>query len=141
MSYINNCKSTIHFVSIVIPFNHFTTFRSVPANASDAMYCMLLAQNAVHGVMAGFTAFTTGLVNNRMVYIPIKRIVATSPRVLDPQGRSGNMDNFVLNVHCAMACVGRGSECWQRQCSHSTNWSSSMTRSALLTGVYCCCYF
>ena len=61
--------------------------RSVPANASDAMYCMLLAQNAVHGAMAGFTSFTTGLVNNRMVYIPIKRIVATSPRVLDPRGR------------------------------------------------------
>jgi 6-phosphofructokinase 1 len=69
-----------HFIVIAV-------IRSVPANASDAMYCMLLAQNAVHGVMAGFTAFTTGLVNNRMVYIPIKRIVATSPRVLDPQGR------------------------------------------------------
>jgi hypothetical protein len=29
--------------------------RSVPANASDALYCMLLAQNAVHGAMAGDT--------------------------------------------------------------------------------------
>jgi 6-phosphofructokinase len=25
--------------------------RSVPANASDAVYCLLLAQNAVHGAM------------------------------------------------------------------------------------------
>lgn len=75
---------------------------------------MLLAQNAVHGVMAGYvssfvisnwlfllpynlcddatathsyTAFSTGLVNNRVVYIPMPRLVATSPRVMDPRGR------------------------------------------------------
>lgn len=62
--------------------------RSVPANASDSLYCMLLAHNAVHGAMAGYTAFTTGLVNNRVVYIPIPRLVATSPRVMDPMGRT-----------------------------------------------------
>ena len=55
--------------------------RSVPANASDSLYCMLLAHNAVHGAMAGYTGFSVGLVNNRMVYIPITRLVATSPRV------------------------------------------------------------
>ena len=27
--------------------------RSVPADAGDSLYCMLLAQNAVHGAMAG----------------------------------------------------------------------------------------
>jgi 6-phosphofructokinase 1 len=62
--------------------------RSVPANASDSLYCMLLAQNSVHGAMAGYTAFSTGLVNNRVVYIPIPRLVATSPRVMDPVGRT-----------------------------------------------------
>lgn len=62
--------------------------RSVPANASDSLYCMLLAHNAVHGAMAGYTAFSTGLVNNRVVYIPIPRLVATSPRVMDPMGRT-----------------------------------------------------
>lgn len=62
--------------------------RSVPANASDSLYCMLLAQNSVHGAMAGYTAFSTGLVNNRVVYIPIPRLVATSPRVMDPLGRT-----------------------------------------------------
>lgn len=62
--------------------------RSVPANGSDSLYCMLLAQNAVHGAMAGYTAFSVGLVNNRVVYIPIPRLVATSPRVMDPQGRT-----------------------------------------------------
>ena len=29
--------------------------RSVPANAADAVYCLMLAQNAVHAAMAGFT--------------------------------------------------------------------------------------
>jgi len=62
--------------------------RSVPANAMDALYCMLLAQNAVHGAMAGFTAFTVGLINNRYAYIPIRRICQNSPRVLNPDGRS-----------------------------------------------------
>ena len=62
--------------------------RSVPANASDSLYCMLLAHNAVHGCMAGYTAFSVGLVNNRVVYIPIPRLVATSPRVMDPKGRT-----------------------------------------------------
>eukprot|EP01038_Epipyxis_sp_PR26KG_P014668 gene14668-19706_t len=62
--------------------------RSVPANASDSLYCMLLAQNAVHGAMAGYTAFSVGLVNNRVVFIPIPRLVATSPRVMDPFGRT-----------------------------------------------------
>jgi 6-phosphofructokinase 1 len=47
--------------------------RSVPANAADSMFCLILAQNAVHGAMAGFTAFSVGLVNNRVVYIPINR--------------------------------------------------------------------
>ena len=62
--------------------------RSVAANSNDAFYCMLLAQNAVHGAMAGYTAFSTGLINNRLVYIPISRLTATSPRILDPSGRT-----------------------------------------------------
>lgn len=32
--------------------------RSVPANADDSLYCLQLAQNAVHGSMAGFTGFS-----------------------------------------------------------------------------------
>lgn len=62
--------------------------RSVPANASDSLYCMLLAQNAVHGAMAGYTAFSVGLVNNRVVYIPISKLVSSSPRMMDPVGRT-----------------------------------------------------
>jgi hypothetical protein len=51
------------------------------------MYCMLLAQNAVHGAMAGYTGFCVGLVNNRLVYIPNTTICDNSPRVMDPAGR------------------------------------------------------
>jgi 6-phosphofructokinase 1 len=62
--------------------------RSIPPNSWDAIYCMMLAQNAVHGAMSGFTAFSVGLVNNRIVYIPIERIVATSPHLMDAKGRT-----------------------------------------------------
>jgi 6-phosphofructokinase 1 len=62
--------------------------RSVPANAADSLYCMQLAQNAVHGAMAGFTGFTSGLVNNHMVMLPIPLVVATSPRQMNPNGKT-----------------------------------------------------
>ena len=64
------------------------TVRSVPANAADSLYCMQLAQNAVHGAMAGLTGFSVGLCNNRMVFLPIPELVATSPRSMDPWGRT-----------------------------------------------------
>jgi len=62
--------------------------RSVPANAADTLYCMELAQNAVHGMMAGFTGFSVALCNNKMVMLPIPNLVATSPRHMDPNGRT-----------------------------------------------------
>ena len=64
------------------------TVRSVPANAADSLYCMQLAQNAVHGAMAGLTGFSVGLCNNRMVFLPIPELVATSPRSMNPRGRT-----------------------------------------------------
>ncbi|CAI0426143.1 unnamed protein product [Linum tenue] len=35
--------------------------RAIPSNASDNVYCTLLAQSCVHGAMAGYTGFTSGL--------------------------------------------------------------------------------
>ena len=49
---------------------------------------MLLGQNAVHGAMAGFTGFCTGLCNNRVVYLPMEAIVANSPRKMNANGRT-----------------------------------------------------
>ena len=62
------------------------TVRSIPANAADTIYCTDLAQNAVHGAMAGYTGFSVGLVNNQCCYLPIPQLVATSPRNMDPYG-------------------------------------------------------
>lgn len=62
--------------------------RSVAATAFDQIYCMQLAQNAVHGAMAGYTAFSAGVVNNRTVFIPITELVENSPRCLNMHGRT-----------------------------------------------------
>ncbi|KAL7428475.1 hypothetical protein ACHAXH_001374 [Discostella pseudostelligera] len=62
--------------------------RSVPANANDTLYCMQLGQNAVHGTMAGYTGFSVGLCNNKMCLLPIPELVSTSPRQMDPKGRT-----------------------------------------------------
>lgn len=55
--------------------------RAIPSNASDNVYCTLLAQSAVHGVMAGYTGFTCGPVNGRHAYIPIACVTETPNRV------------------------------------------------------------
>lgn len=62
--------------------------RSVPADAPDSIYCLNLAHNAVHGAMAGYTGFTSALVNNRTVMLPISVITSTSPSYLNPSGRT-----------------------------------------------------
>ncbi|XP_030532996.1 ATP-dependent 6-phosphofructokinase 4, chloroplastic isoform X1 [Rhodamnia argentea] len=51
--------------------------RAIPSNASDNIYCTLLAHSAVHGAMAGYTGFTVGPVNSRHAYIPISRVTET----------------------------------------------------------------
>jgi 6-phosphofructokinase 1 len=59
--------------------------RSVPANAWDAVYCLRLAQAAVHAAMAGRTAMVVGRWHGRFVHIPIP--VATGSRnQVDPDG-------------------------------------------------------
>ncbi|ESQ54317.1 hypothetical protein EUTSA_v10024824mg [Eutrema salsugineum] len=56
--------------------------RAVPSNASDNVCCTLLAQSAVHGVMAGYNGFTVGLVNGRHTYIPFYRITERQNQVV-----------------------------------------------------------
>ncbi|XP_031388149.1 ATP-dependent 6-phosphofructokinase 3-like isoform X2 [Punica granatum] len=56
--------------------------RAVPSNASDNVYCTLLAQSAIHGAMAGYTGFTVGLVNGRHSYIPFHRITEKQNKVV-----------------------------------------------------------
>ena len=48
--------------------------RSVSANASDSIYCMLLGQYAVHAGMAGKTGMVVGLYNNEYIHFPIQGV-------------------------------------------------------------------
>ena len=50
--------------------------RSVKANAHDAIYCMQLAQNAVHAGMAGKTGLIVGDWNGQFTHVPIKLAVS-----------------------------------------------------------------
>jgi 6-phosphofructokinase 1 len=60
--------------------------RSVPANPADSVYCMQLAQNAVHAAMAGKSGMVVGRWNNKFTHVPID--MATMQRnVIDPDGQ------------------------------------------------------
>ncbi len=48
--------------------------RTVPANSADRQFCSILAQNAVHGAMAGFTNFTCGIIRGTSVNLPIELV-------------------------------------------------------------------
>jgi 6-phosphofructokinase 1 len=64
----NNLETTLKYIdpSYII--------RTVPANGADRQYCSVLAQNAVHGAMAGFTNFTSGSIREVSVNLPIDLI-------------------------------------------------------------------
>ncbi|XAR67665.1 6-phosphofructokinase [Bertholletia excelsa] len=56
--------------------------RAIAGNASDNVYCTLLAQSAIHGAMAGYTGFTVGPVNGSHAYIPIHRVTERQNKVV-----------------------------------------------------------
>jgi 6-phosphofructokinase 1 len=55
--------------------------RAVPANATDNLYCTLLAHSAIHGVMAGYTGFVPGPINGNYAYIPLEEVAQTKNQV------------------------------------------------------------
>jgi 6-phosphofructokinase 1 len=55
--------------------------RSAPANANDSKLCSQLAQNAVHGALAGKTNFVVGLWNSQLVYLPIDLAVKERKKI------------------------------------------------------------
>ncbi|KAG7594469.1 Phosphofructokinase domain [Arabidopsis thaliana x Arabidopsis arenosa] len=55
--------------------------RAVPANATDNLYCTLLAHSAIHGVMAGYTGFVPGPINGNYAYIPLEEVALTKNKV------------------------------------------------------------
>ncbi len=61
------------------------TIRSVPADANDSAFCLLLGQNAVHAGIAGRTDMVVGFWANEFTHVPIS--MATSARKkVDPEG-------------------------------------------------------
>ncbi|ESW15999.2 hypothetical protein PHAVU_007G136000 [Phaseolus vulgaris] len=88
--------------------NHFTMFRkmtvnmkyidptymirAIPSNASDNIYCTLLAHGAVHGTMAGYTGFTVGPVNSKHAYIPIALITEHLVAACDGEAENGEAE-------------------------------------------------
>ncbi len=50
--------------------------RSVPANASDSIYCVKLAQNTVHAALSGRTDMLVSLWNSDYVHIPLSMAVS-----------------------------------------------------------------
>lgn len=61
------------------------TIRSVPADAHDSAFCLLLGQNAVHAGMSGRTGMVVGFWNHQFTHVPIS--LATSARKkIDPEG-------------------------------------------------------
>ena len=59
--------------------------RSVQANAYDAVFCIRLAQAAVHAAMAGRTSMVVGRWHGRFVHLPIALATASRNQV-DPDG-------------------------------------------------------
>ena len=61
------------------------TTRSLPANARDSVFCLLLGQNAVHAGMAGKTDMVVGNWNHQGTHVPISLAVSQRKK-LDPEG-------------------------------------------------------
>jgi 6-phosphofructokinase 1 len=48
--------------------------RSVPATASDSVYCGFLGQHAVHAAMAGKTGMVVTELKSNMVHLPLELV-------------------------------------------------------------------
>jgi 6-phosphofructokinase 1 len=62
------------------------TIRSMPANARDSAFCLLLGHNAVHAGMAGRTNMLVGFWNHTFTHLPISLAVSQRKKIA-PDGR------------------------------------------------------
>lgn len=96
-----------HFASLGQELNlklidPFYMIRSLPANATDSLYCSLLGQSAVHGAMAGYSGFSAGIVNGHHVMLPMTEICNRSRIKVDVTSRMW---------HRVLACTNQPSLC------------------------------
>ncbi len=61
------------------------SIRAQAANPADSIYCARLGSNAVHAAMSGRTGSIVGMVNNRLVHVPIDAATRERNRV-NPDG-------------------------------------------------------
>lgn len=59
--------------------------RSVPASASDSIYCLRLAQNAAHAALCGKTAVVVGDWHGSLVHVPMK-LAGSGRKQVDTRG-------------------------------------------------------
>lgn len=59
--------------------------RGAPAIADDSVYCLELAQNAVHAAMSGRTSMLVGRWNGQFTHVPIAAAVGRRKKI-DPEG-------------------------------------------------------
>jgi len=60
--------------------------RSLPANSNDSIFCLHLAQHAVHAAMAGMTDLVVGNWQGYFTYVPIA-MATSARRKVDPVGQ------------------------------------------------------
>lgn len=61
------------------------TIRSMPANAFDSAFCLMLGQSAVHAAMAGYTDMVVGYWKHIFTHVPI-RLATWQRKRIDPEG-------------------------------------------------------
>jgi 6-phosphofructokinase 1 len=66
------------------------TIRSVPANAHDSAFCLLLGHNAVHAGMSGRTNMVVGDWGGEFTHVPIP-VAVSQRKKIDPHGRLWNI--------------------------------------------------
>eukprot|EP01022_Parablepharisma_sp_SALTPOND_P019655 TRINITY_DN3399_c2_g1_i1.p1 TRINITY_DN3399_c2_g1~~TRINITY_DN3399_c2_g1_i1.p1 ORF type:complete len:607 (-),score=64.22 TRINITY_DN3399_c2_g1_i1:3008-4828(-) len=77
-----------HNQSVIIKYiDPSYMIRTVPANSADRQFCSSLAQNAVHGAMAGFTNFTCGIIRGVSVNLPIHLVAEGEKNKMDYEDR------------------------------------------------------
>jgi len=64
-------------------FDPSYTIRTSEPNAFDSDYCSLLAENAVHGTMAGYTGFCVGRMDGNDVMLPSPEVANRTSRIVD----------------------------------------------------------
>ncbi|KAL6281836.1 hypothetical protein ACE6H2_012765 [Prunus campanulata] len=84
--------------------------RAVPANATDNLYCTLVAHSAIHGVMAGYTGFVSGPVNGNYAYIPLEEqlpVFLSLARKSNHPPRLAPPANAPLSSGASLVSIGR----------------------------------